>query len=67
MRVRVAGRARDRLGVSVILVFKDRLVTDALVRLGRGGGLTLRLAVASSRLTCTGSVARRRPRSASVT
>jgi hypothetical protein len=49
-----------------MLVLTDRLVTDAPVRLGAGGGLTLSLAVAEW-LTCMRSVARRRPRSASVT
>ena len=56
--------AYDRL--SVILVFNDRLVTDASVSLGAGGGLTRRLGVAA-RLTCMRSVARRRPSSAGVT
>jgi hypothetical protein len=50
-----------------MLVFMDRLVTGAPVRLGAGGGLTLRVGVDLSGLTCTRFVARRRPRSASVT
>jgi hypothetical protein len=57
----------DRLALSVILVFTDRLVTVAPVRLGAGGGLTLRLGVGLVGLTCTRSVARRRFWSASVT
>lgn len=53
--------------LSVILVLTDRLVTYVPVRLGAGGGLTPRLGVGRSGLTCTRSVARRRPRSTSVT
>ena len=55
-----------RLNLSVILVLMDRLVTDVPVRLGAGGGLTHRLACrpGADRMRC---VARRRPRSASVT
>ncbi len=56
-----------RLRLSVILAFTDRLVIDVPVRLGVGGGLTLRLGVGLDGLTCMGSVARSRPRSASVT
>jgi hypothetical protein len=41
--------------------------TDLLVRLGAGGRLTRSLGVGLEGLTCTRSVARRRPRSASVT
>jgi hypothetical protein len=54
------------VAVSVILVLTDRLVTYAPVRLGADGGLTPSVAVAMW-LTRTRSVARRRPRSASVT
>jgi len=53
--------------LSVILVLTDRLVTDVPVRLGAGGGLTRTLAVDLIGLTCTRCVARRRPRSVSVT
>jgi hypothetical protein len=49
-----------------MVVFTDGLVTDVPGRLGAGGGLTHRLAVAE-RLTFTRSVARRRPRSTGVT
>ncbi len=59
--------AADRLVLSVILVHTDRLVSDVPVRLGAGGGLTPRLAVGLRGLTCMRSVARRRPRSTSVT
>jgi len=55
------------LRLSVMLGFTDRLVTDGLVRLGAGGGLTRSLRVGLVGLTCMRSVARRRPRSVSVT
>jgi YVTN family beta-propeller protein len=59
---------RVRVGTSsVSCCDHGPVATESPVRLGAGGGLTPRLAVASSRLTCTGFVARRRPRSASVT
>jgi hypothetical protein len=49
------------------VILKDRLVTDAPVRLGAGGGLTREASVGRLGLTGKRFVARRRPRSTSVT